>query len=194
LYTERGSWNWIDTWVVDKQLEYEKPIDNAQFACPEGCNKCSQACPTAALSSPLTMDAGKCIASLSFASGSFPAEHLRDKMGRWIYGCDICQNVCPANANTWQEEDVFSELSPLEDIITLENIFLMDEETYQTKLQPRFWYISKDDFWQWKCNVIRAMANDDFVKYKEYFTHALADSNTNVREMAKWALDKEKHC
>jgi epoxyqueuosine reductase len=190
LYTKQGSWNWIDTWVIDKQLEYESPVENPRFSCPESCNQCVKACPSAALSAPLTMDATRCVAYMSYAPGSFPAENLRDKMGTWIYGCDVCQNACPANANTWQREDAFPDPSPLENIITLENIFSMDEETYQTKLQPRFWYISKDDLWQWKCNVIRAMANDDSIKYTNYFTRALGDSNENVREMAQWALNK----
>jgi len=191
VYTQQGSWNWIDTWVVDKQLEVEKPIDNARFACPEGCDKCIKACPTAALSAPLTMDATRCIAYLSFSPGSFPAENLRDPMGTWIYGCDACQNVCPANARTWQENEAyFPDPHPLQDLITLEALFLMEEETYLAKIQPRFWYIGKDAAWQWKCNVIRAMANQDSLKYQHYFTTALADPNENVRKMAGWALAK----
>jgi epoxyqueuosine reductase len=190
LYTRHGSWNFIDTWVIDKQLEYETPIDNARYPCPESCNQCVKACPSGALTAPLTMDAARCVAHLSFAPGSFPSENLREKMGSWIYGCDACQNACPANSNIWHGKDAFPEPSPLEEMITLENIFSMDEETYRTKLQPRFWYISKDDFWQWKCNAIRAMANDDSIKYISYFTQALEDSNGNVREMAQWALNK----
>jgi epoxyqueuosine reductase len=153
LYTRQGSWNWIDTWVVDKQLEYEKPVDSARYPCPADCNRCVKACPTGALSAPLTMDASRCIAYLLFSLEALPPENLWQKMGTCIYGCDICQNVCPVN--TWQGKADFPEPSPLEEMIDLEKIFFMDEETYRTKLQPRFWYIGKDNFWQWKCNAIR---------------------------------------
>jgi len=191
LYTEQGSWIWIDTWTVDKQLEYEKPIDSNRFSCPEGCNECIKACPTAALSAPLTMDATKCIACLTVRSNISPAADLLDKMGTYIYGCDICQNVCPANANTWKGKDsYFPEPLFLQAVITLEDLFTMDEEAYRTIVQPRFWYIGKDDIWHWKCNVIRAMANENLQKYEKYFTQALEDPNENVRKMASWALEK----
>ncbi|MDR3591944.1 MAG: 4Fe-4S double cluster binding domain-containing protein [Negativicutes bacterium] len=191
VYTARGSWNWFDTWVVDKELEYEQPIDSARFSCPEGCEKCVKACPTGALSAPLTMDATRCIAYLSFSPGSFPAKELRDQMGTWLYGCDLCQNVCPANAGTWQgNEEYFPEPFPLPELIVLENLVSMDEETYRAKIQPRFWYIGEDAAWQWRCNVIRAMANEAAPKYREIFGAALEDPHENVRKMAAWALEK----
>ncbi len=192
VYTKRGSWNHINTWVVDKQLEYERPITSARFACPEECNKCIQACPTAALSAPLTMDATRCIAYLTFNQGSLHVKNLRDQMGTWLYGCDVCQNICPSNAKTWQETEDFPEPWPLKELINPENLLSMDEETYRVKIQPRFWYIGKDDIWQWKCNAIRVMANDDVSKYEKYFAPALADPNENVRETARWALNKAR--
>lgn len=76
LYTRQGSWNWIDTWVIDKQLEYEEPVDNARYPCPPDCNRCVKACPTGALSAPLTMDAGRCIAYLLFSLETLPPENL----------------------------------------------------------------------------------------------------------------------
>lgn len=194
LYTRQGSWLWVDTWVVDKELEYEKQVEDRRFSCPAGCNKCIEACPTGALSAPLTMDATKCIACLSFRSYMSPEENLLEKMGTWLYGCDICQNVCPANAKTWQEKETeFPEQLPLQDLITPEHIFTMDEETYETKIQPRFWYISKEDMWFWKCKAIRAMANEDAQKYRSYFLQAREDSHEAVRKMARWALEKAEN-
>ena len=190
VYTKRGSWNVINTWVVDKQLEHEGPVDHPQFACPEDCNKCIQACPTAALSAPLTMDATRCISYLTFNQGASHAKNLWGQMGTWLYGCDVCQNICPANAKTWQETEDFPEPWPLKDLLTPESLLSMDEETYLVKLQPRFWYIGKDDIWQWKCNAIRVMANDYVSKYEQCITRALADPNENVRATARWALGK----
>ncbi|CUH96678.1 hypothetical protein P22_2768 [Propionispora sp. 2/2-37] len=139
VYTDHGSWNWIDTWVIDKPLDYETPNDSTRYSCPEGCAKCVKACPTDALSAPLTMDATNCIAYLSFTPGFFPPENVLPKMGTWLYGCDICQNVCPVNRKTWQgNSGYFPDPFPLPDLLTLEAVFSMDEATYLEKIQPRF--------------------------------------------------------
>ncbi len=189
LYSEQGSWVWVDTWVVDKELEYQQAVTSHQFSCPKGCQECIKACPTGALSAPLTMDATQCIACSTFRPELKVAESLLGKMGTWLYGCDICQNVCPANAKTWQvTEAYFEEPFSLRDVITLENIFSMDEITYRTKIQPRFWYIDAKDSWYWQCKAIRAMANEDVRKYHTYFLQALNDSNEEVQKMARWAL------
>ena len=193
FYTDKGSWAWVDTWVVDKELKVDSLTESSRFSCPDGCQKCVAACPTAALSAPLTMDATKCIALLTFRSEVIPDESLLDKMGANLYGCDICQNVCPANASAWPDGQAeFPEPWPLSDIMSLEQIFKMDQATYEAKLQPRFWYIAKEDRWFWKCKAIRAMVNLDPVHYREYFVLALDDSHERVRDIARWALKQSK--
>ena len=191
IYTKQGSWNWIDTWVVDRPLEYENKPDSHRFVCPEGCSKCINACPTGALCAPLTMDPTRCIAYLSFSPGSFPSEELRERMGSWLYGCDLCQDACPANVKTWQKNDsYFPEPMPLENVMTPEKILTMDEKLYRSNVQPRFFYIGENDFWQWKCNALRVLANLNAKKYREHFARALDDSNEKVREVATWALER----
>jgi epoxyqueuosine reductase len=193
VYTEKGSWNVIDTWVVNEVLDYEPPVDNPRYDCPEGCNKCVEACPTRALSVPFTMDATHCISYLTYESRfrptELPPEELRPSMGEWVYGCDLCQQACPFNAKTWREgADLFPEPWPLADIINLEKLAVMDQETYEQKIQPRFWYIDKQDIWQWKSNAIRAMANAGKTEYEPYIAKALDDPHANVRAMAAWAV------
>jgi epoxyqueuosine reductase len=193
VYTAKGSWNVIDTWVVDKALDYEPPVDNPRLPCPEGCTECMKACPTGALSAPFTMDATRCISYLTYNSrygpAELPAEEVRACMGEWVYGCDLCQLACPLNAKTWREgTELFPEPWPLADIISLEKLAEMDQETYEQKVQPRFWYIGKQDIWQWKSNAVRAMANSGKAQYEPYIEKALGDPHANVRAMAAWAL------
>ena len=64
----------------------------------------------------------------------------------------------------------------------------MDQETYEQKVHPRFWYIGKKDIWQWKINAIRAMANTGKAEYEPHIEKAMTDPHTNVRAMAAWAL------
>jgi len=183
---EHGSYFWIDTWVVDKELDYGIPTENS-FLSPCGdCRKCIQACPTKALSGDLSMDRGKCVAQLSFHTAELPSESLRPQMGRWLYGCDICQDVCPFNQNKFNETEEFPLLAELEGRLSLESILEMDEETYIDIIHPRFWYISKDSLWIWQCNALRCMINAGDEKYHSLIKGCLHHRDSRVREMALW--------
>ncbi|MBX3040521.1 MAG: tRNA epoxyqueuosine(34) reductase QueG [Bdellovibrionaceae bacterium] len=66
------------------------------------CTRCLDACPTGALVEPRLLDARKCISYMSIESREIPPEDLREKWGDWLFGCDICQSVCPWNAKPFQ--------------------------------------------------------------------------------------------
>jgi len=189
LYTEHGSWVYVDTWTVNVELQYDGPLALAQ-ACPKNCRRCIDACPTRALSEPFAMDRGSCIAQLSFFSSGLPANHLRDQMGTWLYGCDVCQDVCPKNRNKWHAEREFPGLAALVELLAPEKLVEMDKETFLELIQPRFWYIGQEDLWLWKCNAIRAMANSNDAKYHPYIRRACKESDDNVRHMGSWARNK----
>lgn len=164
--------------------------DNGIQACPENCRRCIESCPTKALSEDYSMDCGICIAQLSFYSSELPSEEIRDKMGTWVYGCDICQDVCPMNKKKWSEEEDFPGLENIEALLSLEKILTMDENTLLEVLHPRFWYISKDRIWLWKCNAIRAMVNSGDNKYHQLIKAACDDNNDKIRTMALWACKR----
>lgn len=66
------------------------------------CTRCMDACPTGALVEPKKMDARKCISYLTIESRQIPEESLREKIGDWFFGCDICQTVCPWNQKVFK--------------------------------------------------------------------------------------------
>ena len=141
------------------------------------------------------MDRGKCVAQLSYYSGEiYPneliPEPLREQMGTWVYGCDICQEVCPRNKSKWSAEGSFPGLDELVELVKLENIVRMNEKTFLDVIQPRFSYIGQDGLWIWKCNALQAMTNSGDTKYHECIREACMDENANVREMAEWACKK----
>jgi epoxyqueuosine reductase len=188
FYTKKyGSWVSIDTWVIDTELEYDHPTSS--FHCPEECNKCIDACPTGALNKPFSMNRGKCIAQLTIDQ-NLTSEDLRTKMETWVYGCDVCQNVCPMNKNKWEEKENFVDLSDVTQYLSLERLCKMDEKTFLEVIKPRFWYIGKDGLWMWKCNALRAMVNSGDKKYHEYIKEAIKEDNKNIRDMAFWACQK----
>ena len=188
FYTKKyGSWVFIDTWVIDTEMEYDQPTSSLN--CPGGCNKCIDSCPTGALNKPFSMNRGKCIAQLTNGL-DLQSEELRTKMETWVYGCDVCQNVCPMNKNKWEEKEDFVDLSDVTQYLSLESLWKMDEKTFLEVIQPRFWYVGQDGLWIWKCNVLRAMANSGDKRYHEYIKEAMKDSDHNIRNMAFWACQK----
>lgn len=189
FYTEDGSWMFLEAWLIDEELEsIEIPTVRA---CPEKCNLCIKACPTASLSQPYTMNMVSCISNLTtFQGRDMPKEKYNAQIGNWVYGCDVCQDVCPMNKNSWKDAEEFPNLHELGQNISLEKILRMDYEFLENTMQPKFWYIKKEDVWKWKVNAINVMVNEYKQQYKECIFGACNDSNEKVREMAQWAIKK----
>ncbi len=93
LGAECGSFYFLAELIVDIELEYDHPI---QQACGS-CRRCQDACPTGALSEPWILDARRCISYFTIEyHGELPVA-LRGSFNNWMFGCDICQDVCPYN-------------------------------------------------------------------------------------------------
>ena len=93
LITQRhGSWVVLGTLVTDAELEITPPLD----ADCGSCRLCIDACPTGALDEPGTLDSTRCLSYWTQSADEMPVEY-RSKLGAQVYGCDICQDVCPWN-------------------------------------------------------------------------------------------------
>ncbi|MDD5571721.1 MAG: tRNA epoxyqueuosine(34) reductase QueG [Bacteroidales bacterium] len=96
-----GSFHFIGEIITDLELDYDKPAENLCGSC----NKCIEACPTKALIKPHVLDARKCIAYLTISSKKNIPEEFQGKLNNRIYGCDICQDICPWNKFSKPTED-----------------------------------------------------------------------------------------
>jgi epoxyqueuosine reductase len=123
---EKGSFFFIGSLMIDLPLSYDKAIPDF---CGD-CNRCVNACPTQAIIAPRIIDSGRCISYLTIENKGSIDPGFRDKFLNRVFGCDICQDVCPWNRKAVPHR--VKELMPLPGLLkmTREEWFEMDEETF----------------------------------------------------------------
>lgn len=189
LYTEKGSWQYIEAFLIDRPLEYI--VDSNLKPCPDNCSLCIENCPTSSLSSPYMTNRNTCISCLTTFDGwDLASEPLSYKMGSWFYGCDACQDRCPYNQNKWISTDAFPNLKELGDKFSLTSIVESSYSCLQNYLQPILWYIPIDKCWRFKTNALNIMLNDFKPEYLTSIQIACNDEKEEVRVMANWVLQQ----
>jgi epoxyqueuosine reductase len=92
-----GSWFVLGEILSTRAFAASGEVGGRHGACPSGCRRCLDVCPTGALTGPREIDASRCISYMTIEhKGSIP-EDLRPLIGEWLFGCDLCQEVCPLN-------------------------------------------------------------------------------------------------
>ncbi len=89
-----GSFFFLAELIIDLKLEYDEPFNTDHCGT---CTRCIDACPTDAILSPFIIDANRCISYLTIELKEEIPAHFDQKMDNWMFGCDICQDVCPWN-------------------------------------------------------------------------------------------------
>lgn len=109
-----GSFFFLAELIVDLELEYDVP---ATYDHCGTCTRCIDACPTDAIVSPYVVDGSKCISYLTIELKNEIPAHFKNKMDNWMFGCDICQDVCPWNKfSVFHNEPAFDPPEKLLDI------------------------------------------------------------------------------
>lgn len=158
IYSEHGSWINIESWRVDAELPPDRPATAA--VCPENCTRCIDACPTRALEAPFSMRMDRCVAYLTYHAPEPIDPALDAAMGRWIYGCDVCQAVCPLNNGKWQEDEPAQWQDEVAHLLTAGALARMDQATYERLILPRFPYIPADRVDRWHSNARRSLEQE----------------------------------
>nr|WP_243663624.1 tRNA epoxyqueuosine(34) reductase QueG [Rhodothermus marinus] len=149
-----GSFFFIGELIVDVPLPPDGPIPDYCGTC----TRCIDACPTGALVQPYVLDARRCISYLTIEhrGDDIPPE-LQEKMGNWIFGCDICQDVCPWNKFKYAtSEPRFMPRPGLPDT-PLERWEELDLEAFRQKFRKNA--VKRTKFKGFKRNVRIALQN-----------------------------------
>ena len=177
--------------LLDVKFEPDEPTVNID--CPSYCrNACIASCPTGAIKSNNRMDPRRCISFLTYYGDNITPVEFREPMGMWIYGCDICQEVCPRN-RPWLAQDIPSNqrMAAHAEHFELDVLIHMTEEFYRSNIWPYMFYVQPKDIWRWKMNVARVMGNSLDPVYVKHLAKAYDENDdTRVRGMCAWALGR----
>jgi epoxyqueuosine reductase len=182
LITRRhGSWVVLGSLVTEVELEPTPPLG---LDCGE-CRLCIDACPTGALDEPGTLDATKCLSYWSQAPASIP-EDYRGPLGAQVYGCDICQDVCPWNRGVEKRR---AGAKPGEAHVSLLEWLTLDADELRRRYDRL--YVPRNDGRWLRRNALVAAGNVGEAGAVREAVAAFADDEDDVlREHARWALDR----
>ncbi len=185
-----GSFFFIGALLIDMELEPDAPFEADRCGT---CTRCLEACPTAAFVSPRVLDATKCISYLTIeARGEIPVE-LREQVGTLIYGCDICQDVCPWNQR-FSRDATLTEFDPRDLLASNDSrtiareILRMDVEEFRAEFKGS--PMKRAKLSGLKRNAAVALGNSGNADDIPVLVAALDSPDPLVSEHAAWALGK----
>jgi epoxyqueuosine reductase len=109
-----GSFFFLAELIIDLELDYDQPFVADHCG---SCTRCIDACPTDAIIAPYNVDGSKCISYLTIELKNEIPTEFKGKMENWMFGCDICQDVCPWNRFSVPHNE--KNFKPLEELLDL---------------------------------------------------------------------------
>ena len=183
LNKEAGSWFFLAALLTDQELVYDEPSETDHCGT---CRACLDACPTDAFPQPYVLDATRCISYLTIELRDHIPTQLRRGMGDWVFGCDICQDVCPWNSDTPASHE--AGLQPLDPLnpLALHELFELDDESFRARFR-------RSPLWRSKRrgilrNAAIVLGNQGSIESLQPLCQGLLDEEPLVRAASAWAL------
>lgn len=181
---EHGSWFFLGELITNLELDYDEVHPDRCGTC----SRCIEACPTDAILEPYVLDSRRCISYLTIELRDDMPVELREGVGNHVFGCDICQDVCPWNGKATQTAD--PEFAPREGLFNpdLRALAALDEEAFREKFKKS--PVKRSKYPGFLRNVAVAMGNSGDSKYIPVLENLAAHEHPMVTEHARWALGK----
>ncbi len=186
IHPKLGSWNFLAVIVT------ALPVAGAGLTVPDRCGSCTRcldACPTGALIAPRQMDARRCIAYLTIEHRGEMEESLMAGVGRQVFGCDICQDVCPWNRKAPLSGD--AEMEARGELVNpaLEWLAGLDEAGFEREFNGS--PVRRTGFDRLRRNVAVAMGNSGLARFAPQLRlWAGPEMPATLRTAARWALSR----
>ena len=183
----RGSWHFLGELLTTVPLVDDSPRQSVPGC--GNCRRCLDACPTAAFLAPYILDARRCISYLTIELKNWIPRELRPLMGNWVYGCDICQQVCPFNRFSQPVNEPGFWPGSWEDVAPpLVELLALDEDEFNRRFANS--PIKRIKRRRLVRNAAVAAGNWGSESAVSYLTPLLHDSEPLVRGHAAWALHR----
>jgi epoxyqueuosine reductase len=173
--------------VTSADLDLDQPLAKNCGSC----NACMRICPTGALVAPGVLDNRKCISYWTIEHRGVIPRAMRPQIGDWVFGCDLCQEVCPVNASGSADHRASSDdaFGPLIDGRPgLEELLSLDEEAFRARFRrSAVWRTRRSGLLRNACIALGNVADRSSVPA---LRRALEDDDPLVRGHAAWALGR----
>jgi epoxyqueuosine reductase len=183
IHKRSGSYLLLGALLTDVELDYDQPHHTSHCGT---CTRCLDVCPTDAFPEPYQLDARKCISYLTIElKGPIPAD-LRSGIGDWLFGCDLCQDVCPWNRKSPTTDDpVFQPRADLAPADALDMLRLTRDEF---RLRFRNSPLARPGYNGLRRNAAIVLGNSGDAAAVPDLIATLSDADPVVRGAVAWAL------
>ncbi|HKW66679.1 MAG TPA: tRNA epoxyqueuosine(34) reductase QueG [Terriglobales bacterium] len=179
-----GSWLFLGVILTSLELAPDLPAPDRCGSC----TRCIEACPTQALTAPYQLDSNRCISYLTIEKRGAIPEGMRAGMGRHLFGCDICQDVCPWNRKA--QANTEPELQPRPELVNPALEWLAEMTASQFAEVFRGSPVRRAKLSGLRRNAVIAMGNSGDAKFAATLKKLSSDPDPVVAEHARWALEK----
>lgn len=183
-----GSYFFLAALLTDLELTVDAPF--AADHCGS-CRACLDACPTQAFPQPYVLDATKCISYLTIELRDAMPLELRDGVGDWLFGCDVCQDVCPWNHRAPLSGEVAFQPREDENPVNLLELFALDDAGFKLRFRHSpLWRAKRRGILR---NAAIVLGNQKSEQAIPALIRGLQDAEPLIRGASAWALGKFLH-